>query len=400
MINGLSKVDWKKDLHVLLVLTSLVVLFFPSHILWSQSLIACVLWAVILFLKSRKFETKSFLAYLLITFYFIIVLSGIWAENNALYLGAIRMKIMLLGIPFCFLIWSHWSSNQIKLFTKGLLLAIFLSACFVVVNYLIHRTEILEGLLRGHPIPVPFKDHIRYSILLCFSLILSLYHADKCRKNQIKRSFYYWFAGSILLFFYIQFLAVKTGILLSIVVVFSFISFKIWKKKVYVKGLVAFLFIFISLFLVVQYVPTVKNKLSYFSWDIGKYKEKNYKSYSDGERIVSIMKGYEIAYQNPILGVGEGNLVRYMDSDSNKLPHNQFIVVWAQNGIFGLIGFIAIFVVSFWVSIKKHNWLAFAYTLAMFIANMLEPMFETQVGLTIFILPLLIVHSIERLDTN
>jgi O-antigen ligase len=400
MIKELSKIDLEKNLHVLLVLVSLVVLFFPSHILWSQSLIACVIWAVILWLRSREFHTKSFLAYLLIAFYFILVLSGIWAENKTLYLSAIRMKIMLLGIPFCFLTWSQWTSKQTRLFTKGLLLAVFLSAIYVLVNYLLHGTEILDGLLRGQPIPVPFKDHIRYAILLCFCLILSLYHSDICRKSGNKPGFYQWFCVSILLFFYIQFLAVKTGILLSILMVFSFISYKIWKKKIYAKGLVAFIFLFITFFFLANYVPTVKNKLSYFSWDMGKYKEKNYKSYSDGERIFSIMKGYEIAYQNPILGVGEGNLVRYMDSDTNKLPHNQFIVVWAQNGILGLILFIAVFVSSIWLAFKKSNWLAWSYTLALFIANMLEPMLETQLGLTIFILPLLILHSIETSDKD
>jgi O-antigen ligase len=188
--------------------------------------------------------------------------------------------------------------------------------------------------------------------------------------------------------------------LISWIIILCFVAYKIWIKKRYLKGGLVLIFLLGTVYFMADYIPTIKNKLSYFSWDIGKYKEKNYQTYSDGERIVSIMKGFEIARQNPAFGVGEGNLVLQMDSPTNKLPHNQFIVVWAQNGIFGLMSFIAVFVISFWLAFKKQNWLAFAYTLAMVVANMLEPMLETQLGLTIFSLPLLIVHSIKLYKEN
>jgi hypothetical protein len=400
MINWLERIEWAKSLHVWLILASFLALFFPSHIVWTQCLIASVAWAVYVWLGHKRFQSQSAVAWTIVVFYFILCISGLWAANKSLFLDSIRMKVILLGMPFCFLVWNQWTAKQFRLFSRGLILAIAISAIFVLVNYCLHWSEILDNMLRGQPIPVPFKDHIRYSILLCFGLILSIHQADSSRKELKAREFYFWLLVSFGLFGFIQFLAVKTGMLISWIIILCFVAYKIWIKKLYLKGGLVLIFLLGTVYFMADYIPTIKNKLSYFLWDIGKYKEKNYQTYSDGERIVSIMKGFEIARQNPAFGVGEGNLVLQMDSPTNKLPHNQFIVVWAQNGIFGLMSFIAVFVISFWSSFKKQNWLVFAYTLAMVVANMLEPMLETQLGLTIFSLPLLIVHSINLYKEN
>lgn len=387
-------------MHVLLVLAAFAVLFFPSHILWSITLIASVVWALCVWVLQRSFGNQNYPALSMMIFYLILCVSGMWAADKVLYLHAIRMKLVLLGMPFCFLVWQKWSVWQLESFTKGLLWIVGFSAIYVLWNYEMHQADILLGMLKGQSIPVPFKDHIRYAILLCFSLILNLYQTDRYRKRNDPKRFYRWLAVSIGLFFYIQFLAVKTGMLLSILVMLCFIIHKVVEKKIYFKGMIALLTVFGTLFVVIRNVPTVQNKLSYFFWDLSQYKENRYQQYSDGERIVSIVKGLEIVRGHYILGVGEGNLARHMDLPDGKLPHNQLIVVWAQNGIFGLASFMAVFIVSFWVSIKRQNWLAFTYTLAMFIANMLEPMLETQLGLTLFVLPLLILHALDSNTEN
>ena len=380
---------------VWLLLACFLALFFPSHILWTQCLIASVLWSLAWLYRQRHIDKTNLAAWTMIGFYFLLCFSGLWAKDTNLFLSSIRMKIMLLGMPFCFLVWSEWKERQVHLFTLVLITALVMSAIYVLVHYSMHRSEILEAMLRGQPIPVPFKDHIRYALLLCFGLLLCIYQMDSMRRREATKNFWLWFVTGLALFSYLQFLAVKTGMLVSILIVLCFIAYKILSKRLYLKGFLLLMSCLGAVYGIANYVPTVKNKLSYFSWDLGKYKDRDFRNYSDGERIESIVKGYEIAREHLWLGVGEGNLVLHLNTASKKLPHNEFIVVWAQNGISGWIGFIAIFIVSFMAAIKRENWLAFTYTAAMFIANMLEPMLETQLGLTIFILPLLITHSIE-----
>ena len=384
--------------HIVLMIFVFFVLFFPSHILWTVTTLLFIVYALIYFFRSRSWYLHNGLALSMVVLYAIAVLSGLWAEEMDLYIGAIRMKVILIGIPFCFMVLPRWSLIQFRWFSIALLIAVGLSALYVGIHYFQHQQEILTNISQGQPIPVPYKDHIRYAILLCFALILALFHLDFYRKKEQTLPFICWAGVSAALFFYIQFLAVKTGMLLSILIIFMFLFYKIMERRLYLKGLLGLGLMLFVLYAAVHYLPTVKNKLSYFSWDIGKYKERNFKNYSDGERIESILQGIEVIKKHYLLGVGEGQLVNYVsniDHKAAKLPHNQFIVVWAQNGLLGLVCMLAVFIISFTSAYSTRNWLAGAYTVAMLVANMLEPMLETQLGLTLFIIPLLLLHSVD-----
>lgn len=398
MIKYLNRLMGQDKWPVGLVISIFFVLFFPSHILWTVTTILFIVCTLIYFFRSRSWHLNNRLALSMIVLYAVTVLSGLWAEERSLYTGAIRMKVILLGIPFCFMVLPRWSLVQFRWFSIALLMAVGLSALYVGIHYFQHQQEILTSISLGQPIPVPYKDHIRYAILLNFCLILALFHLDFYRKEDQTLPFLYWSGVSAALFFYIQFLAVKTGMLLSILIFIIFISYKIMEKRLYLKGLLGLFSMLIVLYTAVHYLPTVKNKLSYFSWDIEKYKERNFQNYSDGERIESIHQGIEVIKKHYIIGVGEGQLVSYLsnrDLIGAKLPHNQFIVVWAQNGILGLACMLAIFIVSFSSSYRRRNWLMAAYAMAMLTANMLEPMLETQLGLTLFIIPLLLLDSVD-----
>lgn len=398
MIEHLNRIMGLEKWHVGLVISIFFVLFFPSHILWTVTTILFIVYTLIYFFRSRSLHLNNRLALSMIVLYAVTVLSGLWAEERSLYTGAIRMKVILLGIPFCFMVLPRWSFVQFRWFSIALLMAVGLSALYVGIHYFQHQQEILTSISLGQPIPVPYKDHIRYAILLNFCLILALFHLDFYRKEDQTLPFLCWAGVSAALFFYIQFLAVKTGMLLSILIFIIFISYKIMEKRLYLKGLLGLFSMLIVLYTAVHYLPTVKNKLSYFSWDIEKYKERNFQNYSDGERIESIHQGIEVIKKHYIIGVGEGQLVSYLsnrDLIGAKLPHNQFIVVWAQNGILGLACMLAIFIVSFSSSYRRRNWLVAAYAMAMLTANMLEPMLETQLGLTLFIIPLLLLDSVD-----
>jgi len=398
MIKHLNRLMDQDKWPVGLVISIFFVLFFPSHILWTVTTILFIVYTLIYFFRSRSWHLNNRLALSMIVLYAVTVLSGLWAEERSLYTGAIRMKVILLGIPFCFMVLPRWSLVQFRWFSIALLMAVGLSALYVGIHYFQHQQEILTSISLGQPIPVPYKDHIRYAILLNFCLILALFHLDFYRKEDQTLPFLYWSGVSAALFFYIQFLAVKTGMLLSILIFIIFISYKIMEKRLYLKGLLGLFSMLIVLYTAVHYLPTVKNKLSYFLWDIEKYKERNFQNYSDGERIESIHQGIEVIKKHYIIGVGEGQLVSYLsnrDLIGAKLPHNQFIVVWAQNGILGLACMLAIFIVSFSSSYRRRNWLMAAYAMAMLTANMLEPMLETQLGLTLFIIPLLLLDSVD-----
>ena len=205
MIEHLNRIMGLEKWHVGLVISIFFVLFFPSHILWTVTTILFIVYTLIYFFRSRSLHLNNRLALSMIVLYAVTVLSGLWAEERSLYTGAIRMKVILLGIPFCFMVLPRWSFVQFRWFSIALLMAVGLSALYVGIHYFQHQQEILTSISLGQPIPVPYKDHIRYAILLNFCLILALFHLDFYRKEDQTLPFLCWAGVSAAWFFIFNF---------------------------------------------------------------------------------------------------------------------------------------------------------------------------------------------------
>lgn len=399
MPNSLFDKEKSDIIYVALLSFIFLSLFTTSHILWSLSVLLFIGYALFYAIFYRITLSYHWFYLSFIVFYLYIVFSGIWAVGKQPYLRAIQMKSLLLGLPFCFMVFPIINEWKIKWLTNILWLMVAISALWTIGNYSLHRTTILENILKGQPIPVLYKEHIRYSVFLNFCLLLGLHQLNKYRQANRTKQFYYSFIAVLALFLYIQFLAVKIGIIISFIILLCFLSYKIVQKKQYGKGILAFIVLVLSLSILATTIPTISHKIAYFKWDLTKYNENNFQHYSDGERLVSIAAGWKIVQQHFWFGVGEGSIIQYLprtSSENIKLPHNQFIVVWAQQGILGLLLFISIFVVGMLYSIPNRNWMAIAYILSMLAANMVEPMLETQLGLTIFTLPMLLLFAIKK----
>jgi len=373
-------------------------LFFRGHAVESMFIIGFTAFSLIILLRENSEISKDKFYWAWILYFSIMIVSGIWAVDTHLYMSKIRIKSAILALPFCFMVLPSMHLKSFEIFAKILVSVVLCSLIYVLANFLLNQGEILRYMKQGHPVPVPFRSHIRYSILLNFTLLISIFHADKYRKINETKKFVSWLIICSLLFFAIQFLAVKIGVLISILILFIFAFYKIISKKLYFKG---FLFIVVAIGLVsilVMNLPTLRNKFDYFRYDIARFLSKDTQNYSDGERIVSILKGINVIKTNPWLGVGEGNVARYIGANDvldAKLPHNQFVITWAQNGILGILILSSIFVLGGFYAYKNKNWMSMTYLIAMFLALSVEPMLETQLGVALFTLPLLLLHSLK-----
>ena len=151
-------------------------------------------------------------------------------------------------------------------------------------------------------------------------------------------------------------------------------------------------------FIAFKTLPSLQSKINYSLWDYGKYKEGRAENYSDSERIISIMAGMEIYKQSPIIGVGAGDLKdelrAYYTKEhpklKMKLPHNQFVTVAASYGLVGLLFFL-ISIFSPLVYKKNYKNLFFlAFNLFVFGSMLFESTLDTNYGITIYLVFLLI----------
>ena len=141
-------------------------------------------------------------------------------------------------------------------------------------------------------------------------------------------------------------------------------------------------------------VPSFKLKVDYAIWDYKQFQQGIGGQYPDSERLVSMVNGLEIGKNNFWLGVGAGDLKKEVQHIyENKLkgkynfrmPHNQFISVFAGTGIIGLIIFVGSF---FFPLFYKNNFrqpLFLALHTIIFMSFLMENTIENNFGISMYL---------------
>ena len=134
------------------------------------------------------------------------------------------------------------------------------------------------------------------------------------------------------------------------------------------------------------------------------YKEGKINDRSDAMRLVSMKIGLQIWRENPVLGVGAGDLETetnkiynksYPDVsiDKRRSPHNQFIWVLASTGILGL----ALFLTAFFFPLLSQGYYKYGLIvilhLMLFSSFFTEDTLEEQMGSGFYLIFLLILMN-------
>jgi O-antigen ligase len=149
-----------------------------------------------------------------------------------------------------------------------------------------------------------------------------------------------------------------------------------------------------------QYSPTFKHRIGNFTSDINKLINNHNFNTSIGIRIGFWIVGYEIAKDNPILGVGVGDAMYETKIYADKLPydftalktmphyHNDFFQFLVTLGLIGAILYIFIFYNIFKINITdvKYKNLPIIFVSVFIISSMFENMFHAQFPMAIFTL--------------
>ena len=189
------------------------------------------------------------------------------------------------------------TSRQLRTILVFLLVVLSMTGLGVLINYLMHMTEIQEGLLRGKPIPVP-RNHIRFSLLLALTAIggLTLWSSPKLR-GELPR----WTvaAPTVFLILLLHILAVRTGLLaLYAGGLMLAIRESVRRRKPW---LIAATLLLLAGALVAGYrfVPSFQSRIDYMRWDLQQFAEGKGGEYADSGRIASLLVGWEIWQEHP-----------------------------------------------------------------------------------------------------
>ena len=143
---------------------------------------------------SRKLILKRNDAILPVILWFFIVLTGFYSRNTGNWLELVRILLPFFGLPIVFLWLPQLSKIDYRWLHFWLIFLVIVVCLTMNIDYFLHKDAWIIALKQGQAIDPKLLwikpiDHIRFSLLLAFSTLLSGYFLfftkEKNRITQI-----------------------------------------------------------------------------------------------------------------------------------------------------------------------------------------------------------------------
>ena len=346
------------------------------------------------------FDFKKYLPFAALTLFFFIYVFSFWQNDGdlAYYFERLRIKLPFLALPIAFLGIPKFSKKQfysLLIFFVGFIL---INSIGVLGNYLINFEEVQQMMFLGKSMPTPC-NHIRFSILIALAILAVLYlYLKDISQWRIPRRMY--LMCGLFLFLFIHILSVRTGLVCLYFALGVCSIAHVIKTKKYLLLIGMFTLLAGLPFATYKTVPSFKQKMDYMLYDHQQYSAGKGGIYSNSGRITSMKVGWDQFIENPVFGIGIGNLERetkkiyaekYPSYSKALVPHSQFIFTLAATGIFGFIFFMIAFLVPFFFKAAYKDLFFLGFYAVFFVAFLLEHTIENAIGIGTFLLFLLVM---------
>ncbi len=402
MFNFIRKLIFDKDrrIQAMVCIIALMIGLFWSKVMISTAML--YLTGMTLINPYIRNNFKKFIqnrSLLLITMiFFIYAISGFYSENMDYLSERLRTKLPFLMMPFAFASFVPFSRKQYFGMLAFFVFITSIVSAIVLTNYLIHFNEINKGIKNGEAIPAPM-NHIRYSLMCAIAALAGIHLFVSKFYFRWQKEKFIWLLLAGFLTVVIHVLAVRSGIVGFYCGAIAMLMIYIFRSKRYAIGLGFLAAIIISPFVAYKTIPSLRDKIGHTKYVLEQFFETNeiHEGHSDQERILTLKLGIEIGKQNPLIGVGVGDIKdemghryeTYCHECVKKIPHNQFIFVFAGCGLIGVFLFsVSVFFPLF---LKGHFRDPFflGVSLIMISSFMWEATIEEQLGSAIYVLFLL-----------
>lgn len=311
--------------------------------------------------------------------------------NSAYAAGSVLLKIPFLLLPPAILFLPRLSTKRYHSLLWIFMLFSFFIGVKSVVYFGLYSAEVLSLIDSSETIPLPL-NHVRFSLMLCLAIFFAGYLFLK--KVYFVHRFEVYFNGfcTVFLFFFLHLLAVRSGLLAFYVLVASLLVVWGWRTRRFklVFGSLAGLLLMpvLAYFLLSPFRGKVKNTLTDLSGVQHEYFA-NFQSIT--ARIFSYKVALEVIQENPVLGVGVGNLERetqlvYIQNyreikpEWRLKPHNQFLFSLVA---FGGVGTLVFLLAMYGVLVEKRfrsDVVLMGQFLILTVSFVFESTLETQLG--------------------
>jgi hypothetical protein len=359
MMQRVLKNKWQEDW----VSAMLVLLF--AGLLVSRALVSLASVAMLLpFLfsfKQRFVDHKYIWAIGLILL--PVIISGLWSNDKTLWWNSVSVKLPLLTMMLG-LITTPLSKQRWMQVAWSFVIIISLGCCWSLFQYALNLSYIQAAYLQAKVMATPSdNDHIRFSWMVIIAIVLGI----RCLKAELHKAKQFVLSGLLIsLVLYLHILASKTGLVCLYLGAFIYLCDAILIKKNTKAGIGILLAISAVAFICYTQMPTLRNRIRYVLYDFENYSKGNFMpGYNDAARWLSIKAGYQITNENPLSGVGFGDMLSTVDQWHQKnhpnsfdyerfLPANEWLVYGTGSGWPGMICFSFGFILLLFYSTKKN----------------------------------------------
>ena len=338
----------------------------------------------------------------LFTFIFFNFISLFWTDDLYHSLSYIRRYWYLLPILVLF---TSLKKSYVTTVLSGFILAMFISE---IISYCAFF-EWYSFKFATPQNPSPFMHHIEYSVFLAFTALVLLsrtFNGNIGKEKIIYSIFFMTMSGNLFL------TAGRTGQIALVLGLFvlALISFEN-KIKAFFIAIVLSSVLFVTAF---TFSNTFHSRMIMAKESINSVLySKNYCS-SIGARVGATVISKDIILSAPLLGMGiTDNMTELRHIIDNQYPemecvkvlphmHNQYLEIWTQLGLIGLVIFLNIFYQIFKLTFEKKEYF---YIKSVYMAVVLsgfitEVLFHRAFSLTLFSLVIGLLLAEKRNESE
>ncbi|HOY32087.1 MAG TPA: O-antigen ligase family protein [Bacteroidales bacterium] len=329
-----------------------------------------------------------------ILFYLLYVAGMIYTNDIERGRFDLEVKLSLFLFPVLFFSGSKSiSETRISYILKS-----FVSGCLVITVFLLGRAfyfyfqnhEFVRLTYTGLSFfmsPSYLAMYLNFSVMIIF---FSFFDGIKSKIILFLHAFLMlFFAGFIVL------LSSKSGIItMAFSIIFIFIYLVIRKKYFFLSVLT--LILMVSVFLVLKFATvTTERMMTAIDTFMNYQTVPNTAEESTSERILVWRASAEIIKNNPLLGVGTGDvkeelLHEYQNEhisyaiEKSINAHNQYLQTAVAIGLIGLLVLLFSLFVPMFRAVAHHHWIYFVFLFLIVMNLLFESMLERQAGVVFY----------------
>jgi O-antigen ligase len=327
-------------------------------------------------------------------------LSYFWSDDKKYWETGLQVKLPFLLLPLAFNYLPRFTAKQLQTITL-IMAAMLLAGIGYSLSFLIRDpAHYIWQYNISHLLPTPaYQDHVRFSLAIALFVIWSVYTWPFLLSKTVK-----WCAGVSMgiLVVYLHILAAKSGLIaLYLFIIAWSLYLMVVKRKL--AGVIIILSIPVFVLFAVKFIPTFWIRSSYVGYSYFMLRDGDRSgNYGDIGRLFSWDIALKIIKQHPINGIGTGDMMTEMKKGysqwfptvpdySRILPHNQFLIVGLGCGIPAMLLFtVWAFMPLAAIKRNRQSFFFFIVWLVLFIQLMIEPIFEVQMGVFVYLFFLLL----------